>query len=488
MPWQDETSPFTGQGVDVGSANSQDLFVGYGTEFNNADRFYLDIDDRIYMLGNTDTKLISWLMGAATKPTDQVKFTHIESEDFSIRDFDAKLVRTMDSTSGVWTLQIAPQDWKAVETAAAGDTWTTTNENKPLIYATVRGTADGASTVDFSFIIEKGALYGREWRDIPAEDGNATNGVGEVQNHMVVATYDGSTITMGTSPHWTGTLANASATNCPTGFGAGDFLNTDWDGSASYDVTVHVTTPESELKGMPQGSGLPNETRKFSRSLYNFVQITKTPFSISNTLKATSMRGGNELAMRRYAKLVQHKDELERMLVFQGGGTEGTDWGLIPTGTENPLTRTKGLGVGCANTDWGGTSDDAGWIYTKNADIDSTYQLSQSSVTISDLHAFAEALFDDLVDNPSDTKVMFVGKPWLTFFANLAGQRDNGGFQFGDSSTTNSLGIPGVRTLMCPSGTLRLVPYKHFRGQYKNYGLVLDLKNVKYRPLRPTRS
>lgn len=476
MAWQDGSFD-SAVGTNVGSSNSQDLFIGYGTEFNNADRFILDISDVIHLLGADQTKLISWLQGAGTMPTNQIQFTHMESEMFTVRDFAARLTRTADGTDYVWLLEMdSPQDWQAIETAALGDgAWT--DEDFPQIYMTV---SDG--TNDFSVQIRKFALNGASMRTIPAHDGGATGSPGTKKDAIVIASGPAGSETIGGADAVVGSgLQEVGAV--PSGVGGGAFAGAEWT-SASVAVNVNVVTPEQHLAGMPQGSGLPNETRKKSRSLTNYVQIFKTPWSISNTLKAVSMRGGNELAMRRLAKTIQHKTEIEWAMFFQAGGVEGTDYGILSTGTENPLTRFKGLGVGLAAT---GNLTKPGWIYTKNADLNTAFQLSKSGADMTSVHALIAKVFDDLVDDPSETKVMLCSNEWLTFLADFASTRDNGGFALGDHTVTNQIGIPGIRTLTSPLGTLRLLPFKHLRGRFSPYAVVLDMKNIKYRPLRPTK-
>lgn len=476
MAWQDGSFD-SSAGVNVGSSNSQDLFHGYGTEFNNSDRFILDISDVIHLLGADQTKLISWLQGAGTVSTNQVSFTHMEDELFTVRDFSAKLTRTADGTDYVWLLELdSPQDWQAIETAALGDgAWT--DEDFPQIYMTVN---DG--TNDFSVQIRKFALNGTSMRVLDAHDGNPTNGPGAKKDVIVIASGTAAAPDIGGDDNMVGTGLQEVGT-VPSGVGGGAFTGTEW-ATASVDVNVNVVAPEDHLQGMAQGSGLPNETRKKSRSLTNYVQIFKTPWSISNTLKAVSMRGGDELGIRRLRKTIQHKTAIEYAMFFQGGGVEHTDFGILSSGTENPITRFKGLGVGLAQT---GLITKPGWIYTKNGDLNTDFQVSRSGWTTAGIHALMAKIFDDLVDDPSETKIMLCSNEWLTFLADFAASRDTGGFTLGDHTVTNSLGIPGIRTLTSPVGTLRLMPFKHLRGRFSAYGVILDLKNIKYRPLRPTK-
>jgi len=477
--WQDPAFDASG-GTSVGSANSQDIFLGYGTEFNNPDRFILDISDVIHMLGADQTKLISWLQYGGTKPTDQISFHHMESELMTVRDFKGKVTRTADGSDYVWLLELdSPQDWQAIETAALGDgDWT--DADKPQIYMTVK-VVDQAR--DFSVVIRKHALNGQSMRNLPAHDGNATNSPGSKKDVIVLASGTTGAPVIGGSDNMVGTGLQEVGT-VPAGVGGGAFTPGDF-ATASTDVVVNVVTPNAHLGGYAQGSGLPNESRHKSRSVTNFVQIFKTPVSITNTLKAVAMRGGDELAMKRYRKLIQHKTDIEQAIMFQAGGVLNVDYGILDSGDENPLTRFMGLGVGLAAT---GNTGSPGAIITKNCDLhsDNSFTLSQSASNASAIHTLCESLFDDLVDDASETKVMMCSNKWLTAIANLAATHSSG-FTFGDHTEKNTLGIPGIRTLTSPVGSLRLMPFKHLRGRFEDYAVVLDMKNIKYRPLRPTK-
>lgn len=480
MPWTNGSFDYT-TGANVGSSNSQDLFCGYGTEFENTDRFIIDISDVIHMLGADQTKLISWMQAGGTDPTSAIDFSHMEDELFTVRDFKAKLKRYADGTDFVWLLEMySPQDWQAIETMPLGDSFTTGGDvDKPGIFMTI---TDG--TEDFSCTINKWALNGTGMRTIPAHDGAATNAPGAKKDVIVIASGTASAVTMGGATAVVGS-GKQEVSAVPSGVGAGAFDQTYWDNSASFDVTVHVTTPEEYLGGMAQGSGLPNETRKKGRSIKNYVQIFKTPWSISNTMKQVAVRGGDSLALMRLRKMIQHKTEIEYAMMFQGGGVEGTDYGILSTSTENPKTRFKGLGVGLSVT---GLTTKPGFIYSKNCDLNSDFTLSRGSATPASVHALLARVFDDLVDNPSETKICLCSNAWLIALADLAASSTtNGFFKFGDHTVPNALGIPNVRELISPVGNLRMVPFKHLRGRFENYAVVLDMKNIKYRPFRPTK-
>ena len=247
--------------------------------------------------------------------------------------------------------------------------------------------------------------------------------------------------------------------------------------TATCAVHVTIVTPNDDLQGFAQGSGLPLESRKRSISAHNFTQIFKTPYSVANTLKACSLYGGSELQRLRLRKAIQHQIDIETAVLFQGGGTEGTDWGELPGSAENPLTRMKGLGVG--QTD--------GFIVSKNADSDSDFVLSISDcIAASNATVFNNwmgMIMDDLIDSPTSTKVLFCGSGFRSGFSEIASEFNSGGFVFGDHTNKGKLGVV-VKTLESAEGNLRIVPHPRFRGRWSNYGLIMDMRNVRMRPLQ----
>lgn len=462
----DGTAPLGGN---VGSANSQDQFLGYGTGFMNPDRFVLDMSKRVHLLNPSASPFFSWVSATRKKTASNTQYTWIEDELFTVRDFKATLIRSADGTEYVWALKIDPQDWQAIEAAAYADVAESAiTAAKPTVFMTVTQSNGN----NFSVIPMRNAcIQGPIDREILDQDGAAST-LGTVRNHIVIATRDATTTTIGTSDDWTDHEAEVAAV--PSGVGGGAFTYTEW-ASASIAVTVHVYTPNETLAGFPQGSGLPNESRKRSRSRHNYTQIFKTPYSIANTLKAMAMYGPAELQNRRRRKAIEHMVDIERAMIFQGGGTEGTDWGELPGDGENPLTRFKGLGVG--QTD--------GLIVSKNADNDTRYKLS-TSATPDNVIDFIDYLFDDLVDDPSGVKVVLASNKWMNTLAKIAAQQDSsgGGFIFGGAGLVgkNALGFM-VTELHAPSGILRFVRYPHFRGAFEDYALVLDMERFRIRPM-----
>lgn len=465
------------QGIDVGSATSLDEFYGYGTGLKNPDEIVLDISERIHMIGADVTPFFSWSSGVRKRPTHNTTFSWIEDEVFGHRDFKARIRRhTLDNGSDyLYTLQLLHGgDWQAMEAAAQADVDQSIDHEKlGTIHLEV---ADGSGNTFKMIPLLNGLAKGPLHRQYTA------GGEAEWLNNEFCLLDTTDTDTVGGADTVDGPeIANYSVA---TAFNPGDFsFSSDGNGIASVDVTVHTVTPNEALGGYAQGSGLPTESRKRSRTLRNFVQIFKTPWTIANTLKHVRMYGGPELARIRMKKIVQHKVDIERAILFQGGGAEGTDWGELPVvGAENPMTRFKGLGIGAAS-EWDSTN--AGFIVTKNGDIDPAFRLQYATAGVKELNTLFRRVFDDTVDNPSSVKTLYAGNAWFAALTEMATNENSGGTMpiFGIRQQGNHrLGFQ-IRELETPFGILRLVRMPHFRGQYEDYGLVIDHSNIEIRPL-----
>lgn len=475
MPWTDPTfDPTTG--LDVGSANSQDQFYGYGTGLMNPDQIAIDMSERIHMVTADASPFFSWTSAISKSPTHNITFSWMEDEIFGHRDFRAK-VRRIDLGAGayLYTLKIPRYgDWQALEAALTADAAAGYSATKPFIHCEVQNVANGDV-----------------WKFAPLLPGLA-NGPKNREYYTGPATYKrliGEIIIFDSrdTGYIGGNLAKPEVASLGPAdfFDPTDLVNWTFPAGNEIEVYVHTVTPNDVLKGFPQGSGLPNTSYKRSRTFHNFVQIFKTPLAISNTTKAVRVYGGPQLARDRIRKASSHKVDIERAIIFQGGGLEGTAWGELPVfGFENPLTRFKGLGVGAAAV----SAENVGWIATKNADIDTTFVLNTATAGPSEIFDLADAIFDDVVENPSDTKVVFASNKWFTSLAKMAGNSDGdtGSPFFGWREQSGSrLGLR-INELLTPSGILRFVRMPHFRGKYEDYALVVDLKHMEIRTLRDT--
>jgi hypothetical protein len=484
-----------------------DEYVGYGTSLKNPDEFKLDMSERIHMLGASMSPFLSWLQKVRTKTATQVMYSWIESEMFTQRDIKCRLIRSAVKSGGsageyIYALKLdTGADWMAFAAAAKADAWVSA-EYKPLIYMNV--IKGDEPTKYHSFVIEKNALLlGQTLRDIDFKSG-ADAGLNGMLNTIVLLDTEGTDAIGGefgevSAPDTTVLTTGLLTTGHPSGeawatmWADGDFTESDGTacevGEAGWaNVYVSVVTPNDFLKGYAQGSGLPTESRRTSRSVRNYTQIFKTPYSVANTLKAITAAGGtyggDELARRRLEKAIEHKIDIETAIMFQGGGVEGTDWGEIAESSdfENPLTRFKGLGVGLAVN---GLTSKPGFIISKNCDLDTRYVFNSTTPSMTELNRICEMIFDDNVDNPSGAKTVLCSQKWLATLAamGLAVNSSTGMYTFGERiAAPGELGIL-VRTILTPMGRLDFVHLPRLRGKYENYALVCDFANMEWRPL-----
>lgn len=458
-------------GQNVGSQNSQDEFVGYGTGFNNPDRFKLHMSERIHLISPSAAPFLSWASAVRKKPVDGFSFSWMEDELFTHRDIRAKMF--FDHSAQLYTLKIPKGgDWQAFEAAADGDVW---DDDKPLVHMIV--TSIATPTSKFGVVIKQPALYlGPTSRDYEYTSGN------DVRLSSSIVIYDAN----GT-PAIGGDHGEVEAITAGGNHSYGNSLNFafgEWDGlgtdDTNVDVYVQVITPNEYLGGFAQGSGLPNESRKRSRTFSNFTQIFKTPYSLSDSIMKTAMYGPTELARLRLRKAIEHKVDIERSILFQGGGELNVDYGVLPvSGASNPKTRFKGLGVGVAD------SLKQGFITTKNGEFNTDFQFAWETADASSINTLCANVFDDTVDVPSSTKVVFASQKWMLALANMAMRQGGttGQWIFGVvDQTAGTLGM-SVKNLTSPVGNLRFVPMPLFRGRYENYALVVDMSNIEIRPV-----
>lgn len=472
-PPHDPSTFAAGTGFNVGSSNSQDEFAGYGTAFNNPDRFILEMKKNIHLISPNASPFLSWATMVRKNPTPQIIYHWMEDELFTHRDVKA----IFGFLDGIYYLKMKHGgDWQAFEAAALADVLAGDYDPaKPVPYMQIT-TTDVATTgtvVLATVPLAAGLSQAPGQYTYTADDA----GVFDLANHFILA--DNSTATMSDGGNFADYKKHCySMTALPNRITEILLQSVTITDGLEKECTIHMYTPDEVLQGYAQGSGLPNETRKAGRSMHNTVQIFKTPYSIANTLKAVEMYGGPELARLRLRKTIQHKVELERAIIFQGGGVEGTDWGLLPAlGYENPLTRFKGIGVGAAKP---------GFIRTKNADLDSGFIWEISSGDFAQWNALTYRIFDDTVDAPSSTKIVFASAKWMMVLAELKFKADgtSGAFIFGGlNQESNSLGMTCSK-VVTPNGTLFFVLMPLFRGQYEDYAMVIDFEHVEIRPLR----
>ena len=196
-----------------------------------------------------------------------------------------------------------------------------------------------------------------------------------------------------------------------------------------------------------QGSGAPAEKYNNPVPMFNYTQIFKTPFSVTNTLDATELYGQKEVDRLRKKKGIEHAQSIELSLLFG-------ERKMLTAGVEQPITATGGVLqflAGCGNS------------LTK----------ALASTTSADFELFCEKVFT----YGSKEKVV-LSSPNLITLVNSFGL---GRLQVTSNETAFGMKVTRYET---PHGDLMFVKHPLLTQGYSGYGIVLDMEELKYRPLR----
>lgn len=200
-----------------------------------------------------------------------------------------------------------------------------------------------------------------------------------------------------------------------------------------------------------QGDGIPGEKYSIEAPQYNYTQIFRTPFSVTNTLDAMKLYGKKELAIQRVKKGIEHAISMEYAFLF---GERKLD-----VGGAQPRTTTAGVLKFLT-----GTTN----VFTK----------SLATTTEADFLTWCESIFT----YGSETKVVLCSPNFISFVNTLA-KGSNGQLNVSNGATSYGL---AVMEYVTPHGTLKLVKHPLLINGYAGYGIVLDMEELKYRYLRDT--
>jgi hypothetical protein len=178
---------------------------------------------------------------------------------------------------------------------------------------------------------------------------------------------------------------------------------------------------------------------------FNYTQIFKTPFGVTNTENATKMYGGKDLSYQQMKAGVQHKIDMGRSFTF---GEKKLD-----TSGAKPKRSTGGLLS----------------HLTKN-NYDAGGALTQSE--------FDNNLSEVIFKHGSKNKIILCSARLLSVINSWAMQKlqiNQGAKKFGLE----------IFEYVTPFGKYSLMNYQHILegAVYGGYGIILDPENVKFRPL-----
>jgi len=194
-----------------------------------------------------------------------------------------------------------------------------------------------------------------------------------------------------------------------------------------------------------EGSGTRTLKSTQEVEVYNFTQIFKTPFGVTNTQNASAFYGGNDLSYQQKKKGVEHMIDLSRSFYF---GEKKLD----TTGT-HPKRSTAGL-----------------LSFLTENNYDASGALTQSE--------FDQNVCEVIFKYGSKEKLALCSARVLSVINGWA----LGKLQIEQGEKTFGL---AVTKYVSPFGILNLVHEPLFEGAvYGGYAAIIDVENVKYRPLK----
>jgi hypothetical protein len=184
---------------------------------------------------------------------------------------------------------------------------------------------------------------------------------------------------------------------------------------------------------------------------YNYLQIQRTPIEETRTYSKTEMWTENDWAFEVKKQGIEHLKKLERMFWF-GKREEGTDT------TNNTSGKPKRYSGGIISQ----------FLQTNRTAFSGT-------LTESDFHSFLETG----LKNGSSMKYLFCAPRVLTVISNFAHGRLN-------TKIDDKIYGVTIHEYQSPHGLVKLVRQSLFdeMTQYSGAGVLLDLKNLKYRFLK----
>lgn len=197
-----------------------------------------------------------------------------------------------------------------------------------------------------------------------------------------------------------------------------------------------------------QGSGAPAENIAGTLAFENYTQIFKTPFSITNTLDATTLYGMQEMARLRKQAGIQHAKSLEYALLF---GQKSID-----TSGAQPITTTEGIVSSI--------------LKNGNTTAVKKAEMSEAKVML-----FCEEIFQ----YGGSSRTCLCSPDFLSWFSQAANTK----LQLIQSDMDKTYGL-NVTRYATPHGMLDLVLHPLLRTGYSGTLVALAMEDIHYKPLK----
>lgn len=215
--------------------------------------------------------------------------------------------------------------------------------------------------------------------------------------------------------------------------------------------------------GHAEGAAVSKPSRKKVRRIKNCSQIFREPYDITRTARVSKMYGPYELDRLQARKLKKVKADIEWAILTNGAID-------LDATAENPQRTFQGFGL----------SGTAGVPQSLNADIDSTFQFTEASGTMTNLDDILKEVFQDQNEG-ADSKDFFCSADWINAIA--ARVRAESTVQLNTQMGKGVYAGFRVTQYMGPIGSLNLIRHPMLRGTLAKYGLIVDWSNFEWRPL-----
>jgi hypothetical protein len=208
-----------------------------------------------------------------------------------------------------------------------------------------------------------------------------------------------------------------------------------------------------------EGTGAPSASSRNPTKLYNYVQIFKTVYDLTNTAKGTKARTGDPMKNDKKRKMFDHSVAMEMAFLF-GKRWEGT-------GANGKPMRTTG-----------------GLLYMMSQYASSMITAFTTTPTET---SFTDAVYKvfDYDSGGGDERIVFAGNGALNSLNRLAASQSRTRVNF--DGIVDVYGMKLQRWVL-PQGTLLIKSHPLFNthSRFKNDMVLIDPSAMKYRPMRDT--
>jgi len=208
-----------------------------------------------------------------------------------------------------------------------------------------------------------------------------------------------------------------------------------------------------------EGTGAPSASTRNPAKLYNYCQIFKTTYDITNTAKGTKTRTGDPIKNDKKRKMFDHSVAMEMAFIF-GKRFEGTG------SNGKPIRFTGGLL----------------WFLSQYAPSMITIYATTPTET-----SFTDAVYKvfDYDSGAGSERIVFAGNGFLNSLNKLAATQSRSRVNF--NGIVDMWGMKLQQWVM-PQGTIYVKSHPLFNvhSRFTNDALVIDPSSIKYRTMRDT--